>query len=27
MKKIENKVWDFLGFLWLCAKCGFKGNK
>ena len=27
MKKIENKVWDFLGFLWLCAKCGFKGDK
>lgn len=27
MKEIENKVWDFLGFLWLCAKCGFKGNK
>ena len=27
MKKIENKVWDFLGFLWLFAKCGFKGDK
>lgn len=27
IKKIENKVWDFLGFLWLCAKCGFKGDK
>ena len=22
------KAWkDFLGFLWLCAKCGFKGDK